>query len=323
MKNILFKNFLFLLLLTIVSCQSQKHSDSIIGNPILQGYYADPSIVEYEGSFYIYATKDPWGGDDLAVFVSNDFVNFEEKSINWPTKEACSSSTSGSAMVWAPDVIQAQDGMFYMYVSVGSEIWAGKSEHPLGPWENALEDNLPLIAYNDFPLVHNIDANCFIDEDGRIYLYWGSGFNWVNGRCMAVELDKDMISFLEEPVDITPPDFFEGVFMIKKNNRYYLMYSDGKAIDHSYKIRYSTAENPLGPWTQGKNSPIIQTSADSTIYGPGHHSVFSYQEQDYILYHRIYPQEEEYVLRQLCVDSLNFDEKGNIKKISGKGIAPF
>ena len=101
------------------------------------------------------------------------------------------------------------------------------------------------------------------------------------------------------------------------------MYSDGKAIDHSYKIRYSTAENPLGPWTQGKNSPIIQTSADSTIYGPGHHSVFSYQEQDYILYHRIYPQEEEYVLRQLCVDSLNFDEKGNIKKISGKGIAPF
>ncbi len=323
MKKIFFKSAIIVLLATIVSCQSQKQKESIISNPILDGYYADPAIIEYDGSFYIYATKDPWGGKDLAVFITNDFVNFEEQNINWPTKEACTSPTSGSAMVWAPDIIQGQDGLFYMYVSVGSEIWAGKSEHPLGPWENALKDNLPLIAFNDFSQVHNIDANCFIDDDGQIYLFWGSGFNWVNGSCMAVRLDTDMHSFLEKPVDITPPDFFEGAYMIKRNNRYYMMYSDGKAIDHSYKIRYSTADSPLGPWTQGPDSPIIQTSADSTIYGPGHHSVFSYRGQDYILYHRIHPQKEEYVLRQLCVDSLNFDAQGNILKISGKGIAPF
>ncbi|MDR2913822.1 MAG: hypothetical protein LBV74_03155 [Tannerella sp.] len=30
-------------------------------NPILPGYFADPSIVQYEGKFYMYVTADPWG----------------------------------------------------------------------------------------------------------------------------------------------------------------------------------------------------------------------------------------------------------------------
>jgi beta-xylosidase len=109
--------------------------------------------------------------------------------------------------------------------------------------------------------------------------------------------------------------------MLKRNGTYYLMYSEGKAIDPTYKIRYSTSENPFGPWFEGVNSPILSTSADSITYGPGHHTVFSEKGQDYILYHRIKPQKESYVLRQLCIDSLNFDSKGNIKKIKPKGVS--
>ncbi len=36
-------------------------------------------------------------------------------------------------------------------------------------------DNSPLIRFKDFPQVRNIDADCFIDDDGQAYLYWGSG----------------------------------------------------------------------------------------------------------------------------------------------------
>lgn len=295
----------------------------IIENPIIDGYYADPAFLKHEGKYYIYATKDPWGGEDLAVFVSEDFVEWEPRTINWPTKEACTSSTSWGAMVWAPDIIQAKNEKFYLYPSVGSEVWVGVSDHPLGPWKNAKADSTPLIRSEEFPGVHSIDADCFIDDDGQAYLYWGSGLNWVNGRCMAVKLKEDMITFDGEPKDITPPNYFEAPLMVKRNGKYYLMYSEGKAIDHTYKIRYAIGDTPFGPWNEGKNSPILQTSADSTVYGPGHHTVFRENNQDYILYHRIHPQDEEIVLRELCIDSLNFDGDGNIKKIIPTGVAVF
>lgn len=294
-----------------------------IGNPIMDGYFADPTIIKDGGSYFIYATVDPWGSNELGVFETRDFKTFTRHHLNWPTKAACTSPTSGDAMVWAPSIRKAANGKFYLYVAVGSEVWVGVADHPLGPFKNAKADNTPLVSARDFPAVHNIDPDCFIDEDGSAYLYWGSGFHWVNGHCMAVKLKKDMVSFDGAPVDITPPHYFEAPHMVKRNGLYYLMYSYGKAIDATYQVRYSTGKTPFGPWTEGVNDPILSTSADSTTYGPGHHTVFREKGQYYILYHRIYRQNKAYVLRQLCLDSLNFDQAGNIRPIVPKGVRSF
>lgn len=310
--------FWILSIFCILSCNSNR--ELRISNPIVDGYFADPSIVLHEGKYYIYATIDPWGGDELAVFETSDFVKFDRKHINWPTKSACTSPTSGRDMVWAPSVVKGTDGMFHMYVSVGNEIWAGVAAHPLGPWKNAKQDNTPLIPGNMIPGYHMIDAECFIDDDGQAYLYWGSGLNWVNGKCFMVSLADNMVDFLEGPVDVTPSNYFEGPVMMKKDGVYYLMYSNGKAIDHTYNVRYATGKSPWGPFEEGVNSPILKTSSDSTTYGPGHHCVFTRNGQDYILYHRIYPQKEDLVLRQLCLDSLNFDVDGNIMKVKPSGV---
>jgi len=296
--------------------QNNKH----ISNPIVKGYFADPAILKENDTFYIYATIDPWGGKELAVLETKDFKRFKRVRLNWPTKAACTSPTSNNSMVWAPSVRKGTHGKYYMYVSVGSEVWAGVSDHPLGPWKNAKSDQSPLISANDFPLVHNIDADCFIDNDGQAYLYWGSGFKWINGHCMAVKLKADMVSFDGVPKEVTPPGYFEGPHMVKRNNKYYLMFSQGKAIDATYQVGYAVGDHPLGPFTAGVNQPILSTSADSTTYGPGHHSVFNEKGQDYILYHRIYPQKGKYVLRQLCIDSLKFDAAGNILKVRPQGI---
>ncbi len=322
------KIILRVFLITMVFCLSlvtahAQPSTNFISNPIVKGYYADPTIVKHGDTYFIYATIDPWGGEELAVLETKDFKRFIQRHISWPTKKACTSSSSNGSMVWAPSVIQGKDGKFYMYVSVGSEVWAGVSDTPLGPWENLKADNSPLIKKADFPLVHNIDADVFIDDDGAAYLYWGSGFNWVNGHCMAVKLKKDMVSFDGVPMEVTPPNYFEAPHMIKRKGKYYLMFSEGKAIDATYKIGYATGDTPFGPFTAGVNDPILSTTADSTTYGPGHHTVFTEKGQDYILYHRIFPQKEAYVLRQLCIDYLKFDEAGNISKVKPQGVINF
>jgi beta-xylosidase len=317
------KAFVFTLL-SCLQCSLYVFAQSnFIKNPITPGYFADPTIIKDRGVYYIYATIDPWGNNELGVLETKDFKNFTQRHINWPTKKACTSPTSGDAMVWAPSVRKAKNGKFYMYVAVGSEIWVGVSDYPLGPWKNAKDDYKPLVSKNDFPTVHNIDPDCFIDDNGQAYLYWGSGFKWVNGHCIAVKLKDDMVTFDGQPADITPPHYFEAPHMVKRNGLYYLMYAYGKAIDATYQVRYSAGKTPTGPWTEGPNDPILSTSTDSTTYGPGHHTVFKENGQYYILYHRIYPQKKDYVLRQLCIDSLNFDKAGNIIPIEPKGVASF
>ncbi|MCA9258329.1 MAG: family 43 glycosylhydrolase, partial [Planctomycetales bacterium] len=175
----------------------------------------------HEGRLYLYATRDPWGGDDLACFSTEDFQNWETHALSWPTKQACASETGNDNKVWAPSVVRTPGGRFVMYVSIGSEIFCGSAPHPAGPWTNLRRDGTPLLRYDSQRRVHVIDGEAFIDDDGKAYLYWGSGWDWKNGHCLAAELAPDMASFAGEPREITPPGYFEAPFMMKQSGRYY------------------------------------------------------------------------------------------------------
>ena len=278
------------------------------GNPFIPGYNADATVLQDNGITYVFATEDPWGGRTLSCWMSADVVHWSSCSLNWPTKEAATSPTSKNSMVWAPSVIHAPNGRYYMYVSVGSEVWVGVADRPLGPWSNALGDR-PLIRADFDRRYHMIDAEVFVDTDGQAYLYWGSGLNWVNGHCFVVRLKADMVTFDGEPKDVTPGHYFEGPFMFKHGNAYYLMYSEGKTTDDTYNVRYSVADNPFGPFHEGATSPILVSDKEHDILGPGHHAVFERGGKTYIVYHRhSLPFQTASVLRQLCMDELVIDD---------------
>ena len=73
-------------------------------NPIIPGYFADPTIRKFGDTYYIYATTDGTGNGygPAQVWVSKDFVNWKNIVMNWPTTE----------VVWAPDVVQQPNGKF-------------------------------------------------------------------------------------------------------------------------------------------------------------------------------------------------------------------
>ena len=286
-------------------------------NPVLPGYYADPSLVQYDGKFYLYATIDPWGGRTLGCWESLDFKNWTYRELNWPTKEACTSPTSHGSMVWAPSVVHAANGKFFMYVSVGSEVWVGTADHPLGPWRDA-HGGKPLIPADWNKTYHMIDAEAFIDDDGTGYMYWGSGWDWKNGHCFAVKLKPDMVTFDGEARDVTPAGhYFEGPFMTKHAGKYYLMYSSGKTVIDTYCVYYAVGDTPLGPFTEPSTAPILSTDKSRNIVSPGHHAVFRRDGHAYILYHRhSVPYVPEQAYRQTCVDELDFNADGLIAKVT-------
>lgn len=309
----------FIILCTYAYGQKNK-KEQFIKNPIIPGYYADPSVLQHKGNFYIYATFDPWGSDSLALWVSKDLRNWKSKPLNWPTKQMCTSPTSNKNKVWAPSVVKGRDGKFHMFVSVGSEVYAGISDSPEGPWRNIKDDNSPFITTQRDLNVHTIDAEVFLDDNGKNYLYWGSGWDWKNGHCYVAELNREMDRFISTPKDITPPNYFEAPYMLKHKGTYYLMYSDGKCTDTTYKVRYSKSTKPDGPWIEGKNSPILSTDLSQNIKGPGHHTVLEYNKKYYIIYHRISDKSTSDLLREICIDVLSFDKAGNINVVKPTNI---
>ncbi len=287
------------------------------GNPLLPGYFADPSIVRDGGRWYIFATIDPWGDDRLGLWTSDNGRDWRFSLPDWPTRAAATSPTSGDSKVWAPSVVKAGNGRWYMYVSVGSEVWVGTAPSPAGPWRDA-NGGRPLIAKGFAPAYHMIDAEAFIDDDGQAYLYWGSGWNWTNGHCFAVRLTPDMVTFDGTPRDVTPPGYFEAPFMVKRGSHYLLTYSDGKTTEDTYKVRYAVGDTPFGPFREGANSPILSTDAARDVVSPGHHAIFQSHGRSNILYHRQglpFSPSGDQVLRQVAVDPLTIRDDGRIDRV--------
>ena len=77
------------------------------GNPVIPGYFADPTIKKFGDTYYMYATTDGSGAGfgPAQVWTSKDFVNWTLMPMNWPD----------SHWIWAPDVMQHSDGKYYYF----------------------------------------------------------------------------------------------------------------------------------------------------------------------------------------------------------------
>ncbi|OFY40711.1 MAG: glycoside hydrolase [Bacteroidetes bacterium GWF2_40_14] len=308
----IFCTVILLSILTLICGQEKNYNTAGAGNPLLPGYFADPTIRKFGGTYYLYSTTDGTAGGlgPSQVWISKDFVNWTIMPMNWPT----------TRQIWAPDVMQGPDGRYYFYYCQACMVYCAISDSPLGPWVNILGENEAVLIPDRFvPGAITLDPQSFLDDDGSVYLFWGTWGIYKNFGCGAGKLEKDMKSFekkiLIPNTQIT--DFFEAPFVFKRNGIYYLTYSSGSCHDHTYRIQYATStESPLGPYKFASNNPILETSDDGTIHGPGHHSILKEGNDYYIIYHcHNIPFSTRGFNRQICADKLEFDKDGNILKV--------
>lgn len=302
-----------------INGQEVRYNTQGAGNPIIPGYFADPTVRKFGDTYYIYATTDGTGlgVGPSQVWKSKDFVNWTIAPMNWPTAD----------QVWAPDIMQAPDGKYYFYYSQACKIYCAVSDNPTGPWTNILgADEAVLIPDRYVKMAITLDAQSFVDDDNSVYLYWGTWGIYKNHGCGVGKLNADMKSFADTTLipNTQAADFFEAPYVFKRNGIYYFTYSSGSCHDHTYRVQYATSKvSPMGPFEFGENNPILETSRDSTIHGPGHHSILKEGDDYYIVYHRHnIPQSTRGFFRQIAVDKLTFDKDGRIEKVkaSHKGV---
>ncbi|GAA4310759.1 hypothetical protein GCM10023149_05550 [Mucilaginibacter gynuensis] len=314
MKRSMFKYLLLVVLLAtcgFAKGQGKPAEAAGNGNPIIPGYFADPTVRKFGDTFYIYATTDGNGGGHgpSQVWTSKDFVNWTLQDMNWPA----------SFYYWAPDVIKANDNKYYMYYCQPVDIYGASSSSPTGPWTPLLPDNKPMITNYFVQGVITLDGQAFKDDDGKVYMFWGTWGIYPDHGCGVGLLNADMHSFAKTAKipNTIAKEFFEAPFMFKRNGIYYLTYSSGACENETYRVQYAISKTgPMGPFEFGKNNPVLSTNADGTIHGPGHQSVVQVGKEFYMVYHRHNnPHANGGYHRQVCADKIVFDKDGNIEKI--------
>jgi beta-xylosidase len=285
------------------------------GNPVLDGWYADPEAHLFEGKYWIFPTYSaPYNQQVfLDAFSSTDLVTW--------TKHARIVDTAAvkwaKRAMWAPSIVQ-KDGWYYLFFGANDiqndqehgGIGVVRSRSPQGPFVDVL--GKPLIDK-----FHNgaqpIDQFVFRDEDGSYYIVYGG---W--RHCNIAKLNADFTGVVPFPdgalyKEITPKGFVEGAYMLRKDNKYYFMWSEGGWTGPNYAVAYAVGNTPFGPFE--RVGTILKQ--DSTVAtGAGHHSVLQSPAGNwYIVYHRRPLGETDRNHRVVSIDELHFDERGLIKPV--------
>ncbi len=299
-------------------------------NPILPGFHADPEILysHKTGKYYIYSTTDGvkgWGGWTFSAFSSTDLTTWTDEGTVLDVKSDQVPWARGNA--WAPAIeeIKQQDGTYkyYLYYSADAgrrkEIGVAVADDPAGPF---VDFGKPIVSDSPVGRGQQIDVDVFTDpKSGKHYLYWG------NGYMAGAELNPDMTSIKQETVTVMTPEggtlqtwqYREAPYVFCRKGTYYFLWSVDDTGSPNYHVCYGTAKSPLGPITIAARPTILSQVPEDGLYGTAHNAVLQVPGRDewYIVYHRINKHYLERSLgpgfhREVCIDRMTFDKKGNI-----------
>ena len=331
---------LLLFAFVLVSCKTGKKTPPVVkvlersGNPIFNGWYADPEAAVFEDKYWVYPTYSDAYEKQLFfdAFSSPDLVN-------WTKHERILDTTKIKWLrqaLWAPSIIKKED-KYYLFFGANDIQRPGRdsfdpnndinhyggigiavADSPSGPFKDYLGKPLISNFYND---AQPIDQFVFKDVDGTFYIFYGG---W--GHCNLGKLNADFTGIT--PWDdgslfkeITPEGYVEGPFVFIRNGTYYFMWSEGNWTDNSYKVAYAMADNISGPY---KEMGTILESDPEIATGAGHHSVINVPNSDewIIVYHRRPIPNESRDHRVTCMDKLEFRTDGSIKpvQITNEGV---
>lgn len=231
-------------------------------NPILPGWYSDPSICR-KGDDYFLVTSTFSYFPGVPIFHSKDLVNWRQigNVLNRPSQLVNMIGQYISGGIFAPAIsYNPHNDTYYMITTnVGAGNFFVKTKNPFGEWSDPIW----------LPDVKGIDPSFFFDDNGKAYIVNNDepeGEPEYNGhRAIRVqEFDsatdktfgprKVLINKGAHPED--KPIWIEGPHMYKINGRYFLMSAEGGTSTWHSEVIFS-GDSPMGTFVPWKNNPIL------------------------------------------------------------------
>lgn len=230
-------------------------------NPILAGFYPDPSICRVDDDYYLVnSTFAYYPG--IPVFHSKDLVNWKLSGYVIDRPDELNYDSLGvSRGIFAP-AIRYHDGLFYVTCTFvdGGGNFVCTAKNPAGPWSKPVW----------LPQVSGIDPSLFFDDNGKAYLVFNSiapdnkplyqGHRTIRIR----EFDYVGLHVLDEEKIIVnggtniknKPVWIEGPHVFKVRDRYYLIAAEGGTAENHSEVVFRS-ENIDGPYVPYEDNPIL------------------------------------------------------------------
>ncbi len=309
-------------------------------NPYLPSweYIPDAEPRLFDGRVYIYGSHDQFGSKEYCV---NDYVSWsapEDDLSDWRyegiifRKDQTPWNTK-NLLYYAPDVVQGTDGKYYLFYSVQNSSIASVAvcDTPAGKFEYLGDVHFPDgRVYGSNPEDWFIfDPAVLVDDDGRIYLYVGSGqpsngnFGHEIKGLFVMELRSDMLTIIGEPTIILPADFnpkrpnyWEGPSIRHIGKWYYLVYpaTDITGLNYAMSLFPDKGFIHKGPIHSSSDIGLNGRKLMNAAYpmGNSHGGMVRVKGQWYIFDHR---RTGKTTNRQPVAERIEIKEDGSISMV--------
>ncbi|MCK9479245.1 MAG: glycoside hydrolase family 43 protein [Firmicutes bacterium] len=266
---------------------------NVIHNPILKGFFPDPSIIRVGEDYYIANSTFEWF-PGVVLHHSKDLKNW--RLIGHALTETSQLNLLGerpSCGVWAPCLSHDNNTFFLVYTDVKNRKGVWKETHNylvtakniLGPWSSK-----PIYLNST-----GFDPSLFHDDDGRKWLLnmmWRyeknkHSFGGILLQQYCTETQKligpvyNILERSDEGMIAT-----EGAHLYKRNGYYYLMVAEGGTM-YQHCERLFRAKHITGPYEAHPQNPIITARDDEmlAIQKAGHADLVETQNGEWYMVH--------------------------------------
>ena len=235
----------------------------IYKNPVVKGFYPDPSVCFFEGKYYMVCSSFQYF-PGVPLFESSDLVNWEQIGyVLTRSSQVMLDKVGSSGGVFAP-TIRCNGGRFYVVTTNDTthENFYIYTDDIRGDWSE------PVTVDQG-----GIDPSLYF-EDGRTYFI--SNGSDAHGDSGVVQCEIDIASGrkLCESKCIwhgSGGRYLESPHMYRIGSYYYLMAAEG-GTEYGHMITYARSRNIWGPFDNYPGNPVLtnRNKAPYVIQGIGH-----------------------------------------------------
>lgn len=277
-------------------------------NPVLPGFYPDPSICKYQDTYYmVNSTFQYFPG--VTLFESKDLINWNQIGYVLTRESQLGLDKAGkSGGIYAP-TIRCHNGRFYMVTTNVSTIgnfyvWTDDIH---GEWSE------PILVEQG-----GIDPSLYF-EDGKCY-FMSNGMD-ENGKSAIIqcEIDIETGKKLSEGRCIwngAGGRYLEGPHLYKIHNEYYLLAAEG-GTEYGHMEICAKSKNLYGPFEGDPHNPILtnRNLGGYLIQGCGHADLVEDQNGNWWMVHLAYRQIGQWRMfhtigRETYLIPVSFDKDG-------------
>ncbi len=232
-------------------------------NPVLKGFYPDPSVCFAEGKYYMVCSSFQYF-PGIPLFESCDLINWKQIGhVLTRRSQIMLDSIASSGGVFAA-TIRYHNGRFYVTSTNNTYqknfyMW---TEDVYGSWSE------PILVEQD-----GIDPS-FYFEDGNTYFMSTGVDDFGQKGIIQSQIDLATGKKLTPSRRVwtgTGGRFLEGPHLYKLGGTYYLFASEG-GTEYGHMITLCRGQSPWGPFENAPHNPILtnRNKAPCTIQAIGH-----------------------------------------------------